>query len=132
MPNGATTADRDETTQNLIEFLKDRPKRFTIELYYREVPELFEFLIERGFLPNPTIMKSGPSRTLMEYDLTDGWRVNLTIPPEFNGDRDNRVTVIEFLGPGDPSHPHTIKAEDFSQSPAFPARYVYAEPRRAA
>jgi hypothetical protein len=129
MPNGATTADRDETTQNLIEFLKDRPKRFTIELYYREVPELFELLIERGFLPNPTIMKSGPSRTLMEYDLTDGWRVNLTIPPEFNGDRDRKLTIVEFLGPDDPSPPHTFKNTGFSASPAFVKR-VYAKSRR--
>jgi hypothetical protein len=129
MPNGATTADHNETTQNLIEFLKGRPKRFTIELYYREIPELFELLIERGFLPNPTIMKSGPSRTLMEYDLTDGWRVNLDIPPEFTGDRNRKLTIVEFLGPDDQSPPHTFKNTGFSASPAFVKR-VYARPRR--
>jgi hypothetical protein len=129
MPNSTTTTDLDETTQNMIELLQGRPKRFTIELYYHEVPELFQLLIEGDFLPNPTIMKSGSSRTLMEYDLKDGWRAHLTIPAEFTGDRDRKLTIVEFLGPDDPSPPHTFKNTGFSASPAFVKR-VYARPSR--
>jgi hypothetical protein len=134
MPKNGTTpaAEHDETTKTLIAFLRGQPKRFTLKRYYCEVPELFELLIKQGWIESPVHLKSGPSRCVIECDLRDGWRVNVDAPCEFNGDRDRKLTTIRFLGPGDPSPPHTINVEGFSQSPAFPSRRVWARPKRAA
>jgi hypothetical protein len=119
-----------EAELNFARFLKGKPTQFQARTPYSAVSAIFEALIEYGWIESPVHLKAGPSRTLIEYTLRDGWRVYVDAPCEFNGDRDRKLTMLGFLGPGDPSPPRALAVKGFSQSPAFPSRWVYGQPKR--